>query len=213
MDRRGLNREWRFHDEMQPAIRPDQQREILIVPARPRHVEDSLYIFEQGVHLKHLSAGTPGFAQNYRGKFEPLARANRLMIMTGSRMQIDDALTNAYRTTFQEYARRLDALQNLMNSGTPDAARMDAALLEVEQARIAYNASRDQLAKELVRPPLPASTGTSATGNPATGNKEHRIRQTARLLWEVAGRPDGSAEHDWRRAEQLVRRAATSSCC
>lgn len=123
-------------------------------------------------------------------------------------MQIDDALRNAYRTTFQEYARRLDALQILMNSGTPDAARMDAALLEVEQARIAYNAARDRLAKELVRAPLPP-----ATGSPATGNKEHRIRQTARLLWEVAGRPDGSAEHDWSRAEQLVRRAAASSCC
>jgi hypothetical protein len=138
------------------------------------------------------------------------------MIMTGSRMQIDDALRNAYRTTFQEYARRLDALQSLMSSGTPDAARMDAALLEVEQARIAYNAARDQLAKELVRPPSPVpgnpATGNPATGNQAAGNKEQRIRQTARLLWEVAGRPDGSAEHDWSRAEQLVRRAAASSC-
>jgi hypothetical protein len=130
----------------------------------------------------------------------------------GSGVQLNEALRNAYRTTFQEYARKLEALQKLMNdgltnSGTADAARLDAAVLEVEQARIAHNAARDRLAKELVRPALPP-----ATGNPATGSKEHRIRQTARLLWEMAGRPDGTAEHDWRRAEQLVRQAATSSC-
>jgi hypothetical protein len=59
MDRGGVNREWRFHDEMQPAIRPDKQRKILTLLARSRHIEDSLCIFKQGVHLKHLSAGTP----------------------------------------------------------------------------------------------------------------------------------------------------------
>jgi hypothetical protein len=116
-------------------------------------------------------------------------------------MQIDGALRNAYRTTFEEYARKLGVLQNLINTDTADTARMDAALVEVEQARIAYNSARDQLAKELVRPPLTA----------AAGSKEHHIRQTAQLLWEMAGRPDGTAEHDWRQAEQLVR-SATSSC-
>jgi hypothetical protein len=133
------------------------------------------------------------------------------MIMTGSRMQIDNALRNAYRATFEDYAHKLEALQSLMNSGTADA-RMDAAVLEVEQARIAHNAARDRLAKELVRPSLRAAAGSPATGNPATGNSEHHIRQTARLLWELAGRPDGTAEHDWRRAEQLVRSASTSPC-
>jgi hypothetical protein len=131
------------------------------------------------------------------------------MIMTGSsmqigpRIQISDALRNAYRATFQDYARKLEALQSLLNSGDSDAARMDAALLEVEQARVAHNAARDLLAKELVRPPLP----------PAAGSKEQSIRQTARLLWELAGRPDGTAERDWQRAEQLVHRTAASSCC
>jgi len=123
-------------------------------------------------------------------------------MQTGSRIQVDDALRNAYRTTFQEYARKLETLQSLMNSANSDAARMNVALVEVEQARVAHNDARDRLAKELVRPPLPA----------APGSKEHHIRQTARLLWELAGRPDGTAEHDWRQAEQLVR-TATSSCC
>jgi hypothetical protein len=36
---------------------------------------------------------------------------------------------------------------------------------------------------------------------------ENHIRETARLLWEMAGRPEGSAERDWSRAEQLVHAA------
>jgi hypothetical protein len=123
------------------------------------------------------------------------------MIMKVASTQGSDVLRNAYRTTFQEYSRKLDALQRLMSSGTPDGSRMEVALFEVEKARLAHSDARDQLARELVRPPLP----------PASKAGEHRVRATARLLWEMAGRPDGSAERDWRRAEQLVR-AASSGC-
>jgi len=88
-----------------------------------------------------------------------------------------------------------------MSSGTPDSFTMEAALLEVEKARLAHSGARDQLARELVRPPMP----------PAAQDGEHHVRETARLLWEMAGRPEGSAERDWRRAEQLVH-AAASGC-
>jgi hypothetical protein len=63
MDGGGVNRKWRFHDEMQTAIRRREQRKILTIPARSRHVEDSLCIFKQGVRFKHLSAGRPGFGR------------------------------------------------------------------------------------------------------------------------------------------------------
>jgi hypothetical protein len=119
------------------------------------------------------------------------------MIMT----QIDGVLRNAYRSTFQEYSRKLDTLQRLMNSGSPEPDRVEAALLDVEQARIAHNSARDGLARELVRPASP----------PIAATAERHIRETARLLWEVAGRPDGTAECDWRRAEQLVHAAASSA--
>jgi len=126
------------------------------------------------------------------------------MIMKVASTQDTAVLRNAYRTTFQEYSNKLDALQRLMSSGTPDSITpdsitIDAAVLEVEKARQAHSIARDQLARELVRPPA-ARTG------------EHHIRETARLLWEVAGRPEGSAERDWRRAEQLVHAAPSSSC-
>jgi hypothetical protein len=123
------------------------------------------------------------------------------MIMKVASTQDNAVLRNAYRTTFQEYSRKLDALQRLMSSGTPDSDRMEAALLEVEKARLAHSSARDELARELVRPPLPLAAKAG----------EHHIRETARLLWELAGRPEGSAERDWRRAEQLVHAAGSSA--
>jgi hypothetical protein len=118
--------------------------------------------------------------------------------MTVSRTQIDGVLRNAYRTTFQKYSRKLDALQSLMDSGTPDRSRIEAALLEVEKARAAHSSARDQLAAGLAPPSSPAPAGID----------EHQVRETAQLLWELAGRPAGTAEYDWRRAEQLVHAAA-----
>jgi hypothetical protein len=130
-------------------------------------------------------------------------RANRLIIMKVASTQDTAVLRHAYRTTFQEYSIKLNALQRLMSSGTPDGTRVESALLEVEQARQAHSSARDQLARELVRPPLP----------PVANAGEHHIRETARLLWEMAGRPEGSAERDWTRAEQLVHAATASSGC
>ena len=123
------------------------------------------------------------------------------MCMTVSAMQIDEGLRTAYRATFQEYSGKLDLLQGLMNSAVPDPGQIEAALLEVEKARVAHNSARDRLARELVRPALP----------PAVGVDEHQVRETAKLLWEIAGRPDGTAEGDWQRAEKLVHAAASST--
>jgi hypothetical protein len=88
-----------------------------------------------------------------------------------------------------------------MSSGAPDENRIEAALLDVEKARVAHNHARDRLAGELVSPSLP----------PAASVDENHIRNTAQLLWELAGRPDGTAECDWRRAELLVHTAAASA--
>ncbi len=99
-------------------------------------------------------------------------------------------LRNAYRATFQEYSSKLDALQCLMSSDAPDKSRIEAALLDVEKARVAHNHARDRLAGELVRPSLP----------PVAVVDEHHILKTAHLLWDLAGRPVGTAERDWQRA-------------
>lgn len=46
----------RFHDKMEPAIRPDQQSEVLMfaVRRRYRNVEDPLRVFEKAIHSLKL---------------------------------------------------------------------------------------------------------------------------------------------------------------
>ena len=52
MDRRRFQRERRFHDEMQPSIRPDQQREVvrLLAIVRSGNIEYPLRVLEKNVH-------------------------------------------------------------------------------------------------------------------------------------------------------------------
>jgi hypothetical protein len=96
----------------------------------------------------------------------------------------------------------LDRYQACVDSG--DRARSEAALLEVEKARMAHNGARDRLAQQL--------TGEiSAIDMKAIGaSEQRRVRQTAHILWEIAGKPSGTAESDWRRAETLVRTAGAA---
>jgi hypothetical protein len=72
------------------------------------------------------------------------------------------ALRDEYRATFREYARKLDALQGLMRTESSGGSHVEAALLDVEKARTAYNSARDQLANELVRSSLPAHAAAAS---------------------------------------------------
>ena len=49
-----LQREWRLHDEVQPAIGTNQQRKILSRPGRirPGYVEDLLRVLEEKIHYR-----------------------------------------------------------------------------------------------------------------------------------------------------------------
>lgn len=63
-----------------------------------------------------------------------------------------------------------------------------------------YNLRRDILTEELLKsaPALPV---------PAADSIQTRVREVAELRWELAGKPEGTAEEDWYRAEEIVRLA------
>ena len=109
-----------------------------------------------------------------------------------------EELRTAYRSTWQDWARRTDALQQLIERPNPATARLEEMLLAVEQARAAHNDARDRLARVLGHRPEPVSAQAV----------DERVRTTARLLWEFAGRPHGTAESDWQRAQAMVGAAA-----
>ena len=101
-----------------------------------------------------------------------------------------------YRNAFAEFARRARQARALMAAPAPDWQAIDAALLELEKARVNYNHRRDILAQELL----------NASQLPDL-NEPHadRVRQIAELRWELAGKPEGTADENWYRAEEIVR--------
>jgi hypothetical protein len=81
-------------------------------------------------------------------------------------------------------------MQELADAGQTAGAL--ALLPEVNKARLKHNAARDRLAEYLTPEKI------------ATADREHYIRNTARLIWEFSGQPPNTAERDWHRAEELV---------
>jgi hypothetical protein len=89
----------------------------------------------------------------------------------------------------------------------PNRAAIEAALVDVEKARAIYDGCRDALAREL----LPSSRTASLQAVDPPQAITERVKSIAELLWESAGRPDGTADEDWRLAEEIVKRAATAA--
>jgi hypothetical protein len=114
-----------------------------------------------------------------------------------------EELRTAYRSTWLEWARQTDALQYIVESGSPDRGQVEKLLLAAECARAAHNQARDRLALAFGQAPAPL-------GEPAP--RDGRVRETAHLLWEFAGRPDGTAESDWQRAQSVVRTVGAGCC-
>jgi hypothetical protein len=112
----------------------------------------------------------------------------------------------AYRRAFEDFSKSVEHVQTLSARPCPDRAAMEAALLEVEKARLFYNRCRDALAQQLLRT---TSAGRNSAPLPPDSPqvRADRIRGIAELLWEVSGKPEGTAEDDWYRAEDILRRA------
>ena len=113
-------------------------------------------------------------------------------------------LSNQYRTTWEEFVRATNALQDSLIATAPDRARVEVALCEAEKARFAYNAARDLVVAQMA--------GLRAAANPPSRTlpQDGKVRAIARLLWEFAGKPDGTDLADWLRAERRVQSASAA---
>jgi hypothetical protein len=114
----------------------------------------------------------------------------------------------AYRSAFEEFSARVRDLQCLREQTHLDQRALDAALVELEKAGMAYRESRDALALQLL-PPL--SDGIMSKGQIVSLETETvRVRRIAELRWELSGKPEGTANDDWARAEDIIRRATAA---
>lgn len=107
------------------------------------------------------------------------------------------AAERGYREAFQDFSKQVRIVQLLQAQPNPDRAEIDRALIELAQAHHRYHARREVLALYF----LP---------HPEANVGERHVPRVAQLLWEVAGKPDGSASEDWRRAEDIVRSSAAA---
>jgi hypothetical protein len=114
------------------------------------------------------------------------------------------SVESKYRSAFEDFSRKAQRVQQLTEHVTGNRSEFETALLELEKAHLAYDEARDALVRSL----SPAAASLAV-------EDDHRadIRTIAELLWESAGRPSGTAEEDWQRAEAIVERAVAAGAC
>ena len=122
------------------------------------------------------------------------------MVFMGNKSE----LLNQYRNAWEEFVRATNALQDTLTAIAPDRVRAEAALFEAEKARVAYNSARDLLVAQMA--------GLRTAENPPSRvlPQDGKVRAVARLLWELDGKPDGTALADWLHAERLVQSASAA---
>lgn len=116
------------------------------------------------------------------------------------------SVQEGYRSAFEDFSRKAQQVQSLTERPTGDRKAFETALLELEKAHLAYNHARDALVRSL----LPGSVHEQRQDRAAPDHRED-VQAIAELLWESAGRPTGTAEEDWRRAEAIVQCAVAST--
>ncbi len=122
-------------------------------------------------------------------------------------------LWQGYRDAFRQFEREANRLAEINARPSYDAAEAERALECLEQARLAYNGIRDMLAASMM--PVEARRGFWTIA-PAAQHDGRRVKDIAELLWELAGKPQGTAEDDWYRAERVVKNTETpyaEACC
>jgi Protein of unknown function (DUF2934) len=111
-----------------------------------------------------------------------------------------------YRDAFEEFSNKSQRVQSLTAENGTDGTAFEIALLELEKAHLAYNQARDIFLRSLLPDSalLPVDDDHNRTGD---------VPFIAELIWESAGRPDGTAKEDWRRAEAIVKCALATAAC
>ncbi len=123
------------------------------------------------------------------------------MAVIKSQSSAKSARWKDYQLSFQEFAKTVAAVQLLTAQRLVDQTEFARAVVALENARIAYNHARDALAAEILDSLLPVAPYP-------TQGRQVRTKRIAELLWESAGRPLGTADDDWHRAEQIINRVA-----
>src|SRR5690349_3649574 len=100
-----------------------------------------------------------------------------------------------YREAFDAFREKVRAMQAVAAGKNHDQSEIDAAVLAMDIAKQEYNTARDALFLEMI-----PSVKQDPASKEGRGESKEEIRELAELLWELEGRPEGSALDDWHRA-------------
>jgi hypothetical protein len=124
-------------------------------------------------------------------------------------------LRDDYDVAFRNWSAQVRVLQSVSSSETPDRDAIEQARRWAEEAAAIYRekrnlflnhvmATRSQTAGQQAPSgagPLASAADSQHEGSAALTSPVQRL---ARRIWEEAGRPDGTAEADWRQAEDII---------
>jgi hypothetical protein len=128
---------------------------------------------------------------------------------TLTQLSEEQLLWHAYRDAYRQFAGEAVRLAKIRAQSSYNAAEAEKALLRLEEAHISYNDARDLLAASR----MPAAFWKAFWAiPPAARQDDRRVKGMAELLWELAGKPEGTAEDDWYRAERVVRQSGQEIC-
>jgi hypothetical protein len=121
----------------------------------------------------------------------------------------------AYRRAFQLFSQKAQQVQALTGLSGQDPKVLETALIELQRAHNDYEQCRDVWVRHLLggserqaRLATEARPHTEALPHKDALPHNDDVRAIAELLWESAGRPEGTAAEDWRRAEEIIEKAA-----
>jgi len=112
-----------------------------------------------------------------------------------------------YRQAFQQFSEKARFVQDMTATQNLGQSTVDAAMLELEKAHAVYIERRNTLAYFLLPSTARDRVGVAA---PDSEFYQSHVRRVAELLWEVSGRPLGTANDDWHRAEAIIRSATAA---
>jgi len=121
-----------------------------------------------------------------------------------------------YDTAFAQLNAHARQMQSVMRQPRTDNEAKALALAELERALAMYRECRDRLANHLLTRRThskAAAAGSSASqgesqvwrAEDALFNRRDELQRLAYRLWEDSGRPDGTPDEHWYRAQELLR--------
>jgi hypothetical protein len=123
-------------------------------------------------------------------------------------------LDQAYRLAFRNWSSQIHHLQAVADHPIDEQESRQAHHL-VEAAESDYRDRRDRLAGYILTGTRFSRLFPKDRDSSLTEEQRSEIERVAYRLWEEAGRPDGTAESDWLRAERIVldrEKAAAAGC-